>query len=150
MQQFLNYFEKRKGVRNRIAKKEKVSGTELPVRERLSNQAYEIDPLECPECGGAMKIIRFIERRQADVIQRILLNCRLWLDFIRTHASPRAPPSAEQPLPTPPNEFDASKTVPDTFYPKCLWHEGLHTTGRFDQPSMPTSDLYCSYTSRNN
>ncbi|MDG1808281.1 MAG: hypothetical protein P8I27_10305, partial [Pirellulaceae bacterium] len=59
----------------------------------------------CPECGGAMKIISFIERRQSDVIQRILRHCGLWQGFIRTHASPRAPPAAKQPLPTAPCEF---------------------------------------------
>ena len=31
-----------------------------------------------------MKIISFIERRQSDVIQRILRHCELWQGFIRT------------------------------------------------------------------
>jgi hypothetical protein len=57
------------------------------------------------DCGGAMKIISFIERRQTDVIQRILRHCGLWQGFIRTPASPRAPPAAKQPLPTAPSEF---------------------------------------------
>jgi hypothetical protein len=65
---------------------------------RLIKRVYEVDPLECPECGGAMKIISFIERRQADVIQRILRHCGLWQGFIRTHASPRAPPTAKSPI----------------------------------------------------
>ncbi|MDG2012685.1 MAG: hypothetical protein P8J33_04220 [Pirellulaceae bacterium] len=52
-----------------------------------------------------MKIISFIERRQTDVIQRILRHCGLWQGFLRTHASPRAPPTAQQPLPTAPREF---------------------------------------------
>jgi len=33
----------------------------------LIKRVYEVDPLECPQCGGAMKIISFIERCQADV-----------------------------------------------------------------------------------
>ena len=37
----------------------------------MIKRAYEVDPLECPECGGAIKIISFIERRQTDVIQRV-------------------------------------------------------------------------------
>jgi hypothetical protein len=56
---------------------------------------YEVDPLESPECGGAMKIISFIERRQTDVIERILHHCGQWLIFIRTHALPRAPQAAQ-------------------------------------------------------
>jgi hypothetical protein len=77
---------------------------------RLIKRIYEFDPLECPECGGAMKIISFIERRQTDVIERILRHCGLWLGFIRTHASPRAPPNAASPLPTAPRKFEL---VPD-------------------------------------
>jgi hypothetical protein len=48
--------------------------------------------LECPECGCRMKIIGFIERRQHDVIERILRHCGLWEGPLRTLASPRAPP----------------------------------------------------------
>ena len=38
----------------------------------------------------AMKIIRFTERRQRDVIERIFLPCGLWEGPIRTLASARA------------------------------------------------------------
>ena len=72
---------------------------------RLIKRVYEVNPLECPDCGGAMKIISFIERRQTDVIQRILRHCGLWQGFLRTHASPRAPPNAASPKPTAPREF---------------------------------------------
>ena len=44
----------------------------------LIKRVYEVDPLECPQCGGAMKVISFIERRQQDVIERILRHCGLW------------------------------------------------------------------------
>jgi hypothetical protein len=40
----------------------------------LSKRVYEVDPLECPECGGEMKIINFIERRQTDVSERLSIN----------------------------------------------------------------------------
>ncbi|MDG1809082.1 MAG: hypothetical protein P8I27_14410, partial [Pirellulaceae bacterium] len=73
----------------------------------------------CPECGGAMKIISFIERRQSDVIQRILRHCGLWQGFIRTHASPRAPP-AKPPLPTVPCEFEL---VPDGEFLEAQFRE---------------------------
>jgi hypothetical protein len=63
----------------------------------LIKRVYEVDPLECPACGAKMKIIGFIERRQHDVIERILRHCGLWEGPIRTLASPRAPPpSARQ------------------------------------------------------
>jgi hypothetical protein len=44
----------------------------------LIKRVYEADPLECPCCGGRMKIVSFIERRQTDVIERILQHCGLW------------------------------------------------------------------------
>ena len=46
-------------------------------------------------CGGGMKIISFIERCQADVIERILRHCGLWEGPIRTLASARAPPGSK-------------------------------------------------------
>jgi hypothetical protein len=55
----------------------------------LIKRVYEVDPLECPECGGRMKIIGFIERRQHEVIERILRHCGLWEGTLRTLASAR-------------------------------------------------------------
>ena len=46
-----------------------------------------------------MKIISFIERRQTDVIQRILRHCGLWEGALRTLATTRAPPLARTPSP---------------------------------------------------
>ena len=37
---------------------------------RLIKQVYEADPLVCPRCGGAMRILEFIE--QPEVIEKIL------------------------------------------------------------------------------
>lgn len=53
---------------------------------------YEFDPLTCPHCGEKMRIISFIERRQTEVIERILKHCHLWKDKI-----PRSPPKKELP-----------------------------------------------------
>jgi hypothetical protein len=53
---------------------------------------HKVDPLERPLCGGQMKIISFIERRQHEVIERILRHYGLWEGPIRTLASRRAPP----------------------------------------------------------
>ena len=45
----------------------------------LIKKVYEVDPLICPVCGGEMKFIAFIEKRdQPDVIERILKHCKLW------------------------------------------------------------------------
>jgi hypothetical protein len=44
-----------------------------------------------------MKIISFIERRQQDVIERILRHCGLWQDPLRTLIHPRAPPAPADP-----------------------------------------------------
>jgi hypothetical protein len=44
----------------------------------LIKQVYEIDPLICPQCGGTMRIIAFIEKRQGNVLRKILEHCGLW------------------------------------------------------------------------
>ena len=62
----------------------------------LVKRVYEVDPLECPKCGGAMKIISFIERRQRAVIERILRHCNLWQGPVRTLVNARGPPSDAQ------------------------------------------------------
>jgi hypothetical protein len=55
----------------------------------LVKKVYEVDPLLCPKCGGQMKIIAFVEKRdQAGVIRSILTHCGLWRD-----PPARAPPS---------------------------------------------------------
>ena len=54
----------------------------------LIKRVYELDPLACPECGGQMKVVAFIEPPQGDVIEKILRHCGLW------HPS-RAPPRSD-------------------------------------------------------
>ncbi|MFC1476748.1 transposase [Fibrobacterota bacterium] len=72
--------------------------TEYQLKRRITWAAlikcvYEVDPLECPNCGGEMMIISFIEAKtQADVIKRILKHCGLW-----KHIAPRAPPIETKP-----------------------------------------------------
>jgi hypothetical protein len=48
---------------------------------------YEVDPLVCPRCGSAMRIIAFIE--QPAVIEKILTHLGLWPTPV--HAPPVAP-----------------------------------------------------------
>jgi len=38
----------------------------------LIKRVYELDPLTCPECGGQMAVVAFIEPPQAEVIEKIL------------------------------------------------------------------------------
>jgi hypothetical protein len=56
----------------------------------LIKRVYEIDPLACPQCGGRMKVIAFIEPPQGVVIEKILRHCGLW-----NASSPRAPPAVD-------------------------------------------------------
>ncbi len=71
----------------------------------LIKRVYEIDSMRCPQCGGAMKIISFIERRRRDVIEGVLRQCGLWEGPIRTLASARAPPSRSVGDPDEPREL---------------------------------------------
>jgi len=57
----------------------------------LIKRVYEVDPLCCPECGGQMKVISFIEPPQTDVIEAILKHCGLW-----ESRSPRGPPDVHE------------------------------------------------------
>ena len=80
--------------------------TEFRKKFRMSWAAllkcvYEIDPLKCPKCGGTMKIISFIEKRQTAVIENILRHCGMWKDT--SPRRPRAPP-IEFAVVQPPNE----------------------------------------------
>ena len=56
----------------------------------LIKRVYEVDPLCCPECGGQMEVVSFIEPAQAEVIEAILKRCRLW-----QASEPQAPPDVE-------------------------------------------------------
>jgi hypothetical protein len=58
---------------------------------RLIKQVYEVDPLVCPQCAGAMRIIAFIE--QPAVVEKILRHLGLW------PAPAHSPPAAARPVP---------------------------------------------------
>ena len=53
----------------------------------LIKKVWELDPLECPKCGGSMRIIAFID--EASVIEKILRHLKIWDE------EPRAPPIKE-------------------------------------------------------
>ena len=61
----------------------------------LIQRVYEVDPLSCPRCGERMRVISFIESRQRDVIEKILLHCGLWEGPLRTLSTARGPPPSD-------------------------------------------------------
>lgn len=69
----------------------------LPLREgrrrwaELLRRIYEVDPLMCPACGGAMRILAFIT--EGAVIDQVLAHLR------RTRGDARGPPSTQRPAP---------------------------------------------------
>ena len=80
---------------------------DCPDRRRwaaLIKHIYQADPLLCPQCGGTMKIIAFIEAHQADLIRKTLEHCGLWHD-----PPPRAPRR-----PSPPSRAVRSSPASDT------------------------------------
>ena len=56
----------------------------------LIKRVYEIDPLSCPQCGGQMKVVAFLEPSQGEVIEEILRHCGLW-----QASAPRAAPDGD-------------------------------------------------------
>ena len=94
------YSNKSRGMRKKMAAEASAqSSAEEPTPASRSSQAwamlikrvYEVDPLSCPECGGQMKVVSFIEPPQAEVIEAILSHCGLWQS-----RSPRAPPAVDE------------------------------------------------------
>jgi len=74
----------------------------------LIKKVYEVDPLKCPKCGGQMRIISFIEKKdQADIIEKILKHCGLWVD-IEERAPPKEFALAQEPQHIPIDEFLAN------------------------------------------
>ena len=92
------YSNKSRGVRKKAqAAVSDEPSSEEPTTSRSSQawamlikRVYEVDPLCCPECGGQMKVVSFIELPQAEVIEAILTHCGLW-----QASAPRAPPDVE-------------------------------------------------------
>jgi len=63
---------------------------------RLIQKIYEIDPLACPNCGGTMRILAFIE--EAAVIRKILEHLGLWDVPKRQPKQGRSPPVTVEPV----------------------------------------------------
>jgi len=56
---------------------------------RLIQKIYEVDPLTCPQCKGAMKVISVID--QPEVVKHILQHLGLW------EMQKRPPPKIKSP-----------------------------------------------------
>lgn len=72
---------------------------------RLIQEIYEVDPLLCPKCNGAMRIIAFIEEQP--VIKKILSHLGLW--ETRNHDLPKA---HADPIPA----FESEFTIDTTYW----------------------------------
>ena len=70
---------------------------------QYENIFYEVDPLLCPKCHGAMRVIAFIEEQP--VIKKILSHLGLWQTH--NHDPPRA---RADPIPTFESEFTIDTT----------------------------------------
>lgn len=92
------YSNKSRGMREKLLRETLVPKPTQPLtrqqlRFRLTWAAliklvYEVNPLTCPNCGGAMKVVALIDHdRQPEVVERILRHCKLWPD-----SESRAPP----------------------------------------------------------
>ena len=60
----------------------------------LLQQIFEVDPLACPTCHGAMRVVAYIT--QTSVIDQILTHLRTRAAHA-THAGARSPPSTRAP-----------------------------------------------------
>jgi len=65
---------------------------------RLIQKIYEVDPLICLKCSGAMRVIAFIE--DPDVIKKILKHLDLWNVKPKPRSLANAPPSMSFPYTT--------------------------------------------------
>ncbi len=95
----------------------------------LIKHIYHADPLRCPQCGGEMKIIAFVEARQGEVIRKILQHCGLWHDP-PTRAPPK-PPLPSRPVRAIPERDPGFNYEVD---PDFLEHARRE---QIDQPDLP-------------
>ncbi len=73
----------------------------------------EVDPLTCPKCSGAMKVISVIENE--DVIKKILKHLDLW------DRKARPPPKVALLPKTSEYTIDYSSSQLPDFYPPSFW-----------------------------
>jgi hypothetical protein len=122
------YSNKQRGVRSKKAEVGEMPQSSIikkkcsPGWAALIKMIYDVDPLQCPDCGGEMKVVAFIEKCQMDVVEQILRHCNLWNDMQGMTASVK--------IARPPPEFmeKVRSYVPDeAFVPRA-------------QPKVPKSE----------
>jgi hypothetical protein len=59
---------------------------------RFIKKVFAADPLACPDCGGAMRIVAFIEQQR--IVRAILVHLSLWDEARPPPATSAAPPRA--------------------------------------------------------
>jgi hypothetical protein len=95
------YSNKSRGMREKVLRAALVPQPTQPLTQQqlrfrltwaaLIRLVYEVDPLECPDCGGTMKIVALIDHdRQPDVVESILKHCKLWKEPLQRGPPPVA------------------------------------------------------------
>ena len=94
----------------------------------LVNRVFEVDPLKCPHCGSKMKVVSFIERRQRDIVEKMLrghqsgaMVCGLWDGPLRTLATARSPPGSGDSGREPAEPRELQLVLARIFHPFLLW-----------------------------
>lgn len=92
------FIQARSVKEGRISKRfpHRIAGDEKIFRRnwaRLIQKIYEVDPLVCPKCQGAMRIVSSIE--DPSVIRDILKHLGLWLVRFRPPPKIHDPPNIE-------------------------------------------------------
>ena len=75
---------------------------------RLIQKIYEVDPLTCPKCSGAMRVISVIEDEQ--VIEKILKHLGLW------DVKARPPPKKQSKVDETVIDYSESQILPSDDY----------------------------------
>jgi hypothetical protein len=94
----------------------------------LIQRIYQADPLRCPQCGGTMKIIAFIEARQEEAIRKILQHCGLWHD--PPPCAPPRPSSASRALGLVPQRDPGFSVEPERVVIRAI-ADGTHPASIF-------------------
>ena len=106
-------------------------GNEKAFRKNLAwliQKIYEVDPLVCPKCQGAMRIISSIGDQE--VIKTILKHLGIWLVRYRPPPKIHDPPGGHDEVVSPYAAADLQlQTHADTIYgdPEYTWDEYIQS-----------------------
>ena len=106
------YSSKSRGLRNKAeaeavsAESSKPSNSSTASRARCSKtwamlikRVYEIDPMNCTQCGGEMEVVSFIDPPQSELVEKSLRGHRraAMVDGLWQAPDPRGPPDSIRP-----------------------------------------------------